>query len=121
MFRAALSGNQEVSGFGEAGKGDTGDNWKIICETPGQYWERNKVISIVHVDTGKYLSSSATFKFTHQNCGGQCPILDQTEVSSSARPDAKTKWQTGQGVYFPPAKSSGARGGSRDNEEDDEL
>lgn len=30
LFRAPLSGNQEVSGFGdEFGNGDTGDNWQV--------------------------------------------------------------------------------------------
>ena len=119
LFRAALSGNQEVSGFGDGGNGDTGDNWKIVCETSGaKYWERSKPISIVHADTGKYLMTSSTFKFTHQNCGGQCPILDQTEVSCGARPDARSKWQTGQGVYFP-SKPSGGRGEAEQSDDED--
>ena len=30
LFRAPLSGNQEVSGFGDdSGNGDTGDNWQV--------------------------------------------------------------------------------------------
>lgn len=30
LFKAPLSGNQEVSGFGdEHGNGDTGDNWQV--------------------------------------------------------------------------------------------
>ncbi len=101
LFRAPLSGNQEVSGFGENGNGDTGDNWQIVCESNNVYWERSKPFFLMHVDTKKYLSTSDAFKFTHQNCGNGCPILDQTEVSTSAKKDVNAKWQTDQGVYFP--------------------
>ncbi len=65
LFRAPLSGNQEVSGFGDGGNGDTGDNWQIVCEGNEIYWQRGKVVSFMHVDTKKYLSSSETFKFNH--------------------------------------------------------
>ena len=30
-IRSPLSGNFEVSGFGDDGEGDSGDNWKIEC------------------------------------------------------------------------------------------
>jgi hypothetical protein len=116
-----LSGNQEVSGFGDGGSGDTGDNWQILCDSPGSsYWERSKTVSLVHADTGKFLSSAGSFKFTQQNCGQQCPIMDQTEVSAAPRNDPRSKWQTGQGVYFPLGKKGGAGGGA-EADEDDEL
>jgi dolichyl-phosphate-mannose--protein O-mannosyl transferase len=113
LFRAPLSGNQEVSGFGDGGNGDTGDNWQVVCEGNEIYWQRGKVVSFMHVDTKKYLSSSDTFKFNHQNCGGGCPILDQTEVSASAKKDVNAKWNTDQGVYFPSKNAN--------LDEDDEL
>jgi dolichyl-phosphate-mannose--protein O-mannosyl transferase len=75
LFKAPLSGNQEVSGFGDKGSGDTGDNWIVECETKDKYWQRGSVISLKHVDTGKYLTTGESFKFTQQNCGFQCPIL----------------------------------------------
>ncbi len=55
----------------------------------------------MHADTGKYLSTADAHKFNQQNCGGQCPIMDQTEVSASPKKDIRAKWQTDQGVYFP--------------------
>lgn len=51
--------------------------------------------------------------FNQQNCGGQCPIMSQTEVSAGAKKDSKAKWATGQGVYYPPH--------SNGENEDDEL
>ncbi len=58
LFRAPLSGNQEVSGFGDGtGTGDTGDNWQVVCDTPKDTnWMRNKVVYFVHADTGLYAS-----------------------------------------------------------------
>ncbi len=102
LFRAPLSGNQEVSAFGDNGEGDTGDNWQIVCDSNKEtYWQRYKPVSFLHVDTKKMLSTADGFKFNHQNCGGNCPIMDQTEVSASPRKDVSTKWFSDQGVYFP--------------------
>jgi len=47
------------------------------------------------------LTTSETAVFNQGNCGGNCPIMGQTEVSAGHYPDKKTKWVTGQGVYFP--------------------
>lgn len=101
LFKAPLSGNQEVSGFGEHGTGDTGDNWSVVCEGGEEYWQRKAPVNFVHVDTGKLLFTSDKVKFTVSNCGQGCPIMGQTEVSVSSRKDASTKWTAGQGVYFP--------------------
>lgn len=101
LFRAPISGNQEVSGFGEAGTGDTGDNWTVICDGGESYWQRNAAVNFMHVDTSKLLYTSEKVKFTAQNCGQGCPIMDQTEVSVSSRKDPMTKFYASQGVYFP--------------------
>lgn len=115
LFRAPLSGNQEVSGFGDGGNGDTGDNWQVQCETNDEFWKRDKPVAFMHVDTKKYLTSSDAHKFNQQNCGGQCPIMDQTEVSAGNKKDAFAKWNTDQGLYFPP------KDGVHNNDDDDEL
>jgi dolichyl-phosphate-mannose--protein O-mannosyl transferase len=115
LFRAPLSGNQEVSGYGEKGVGDTGDNWQVLCDSSNEiYWQRYKPVIFLHVDTRKYLSTMDSFKFTPQNCGGQCPIMDQTEVSCSGKKDVYAKWIADQGVYFPSKKVSS-------DDTDDEL
>jgi dolichyl-phosphate-mannose--protein O-mannosyl transferase len=116
LFRAPLSGNQEVSGFGENGIGDTGDNWRIVCDSSTEsHWQRGKPISLQHADTQKFLITSEAHKFNHQNCGGNCPILDQTEVSAASRKDANAKWQTDQGIYFP------SKDAVRTDDDDDDL
>lgn len=103
LFKAPLSGNQEVSGFGgEASeRGDTGDNWKVVCDLGETHWNRGSPISFAHADTNKYLFSSGTAKFTVSNCGQGCPIMGQNEVSAGVKREMKSRWETGQGVYFP--------------------
>ena len=121
LFKAALSGNQEVSCFGEGGQGDSGDNWIVECgfvskESTSNYWLRNQLVNFKHVDTGKYLYTGNNVQFNQQNCGHQCPIMGQTEVSAANKREAgKTQWQTTQGIFFPP------KGVARHDEEDDEL
>lgn len=51
LFTSPLSGNQEISAFGEHGTGDTGDNWIITCS--GDYWERDDNVRLKHADTEK--------------------------------------------------------------------
>lgn len=46
-----LSGNQEVSAYGNKGEGDTGDNWILQCEA--EFWDRDQGIKLQHVDTGR--------------------------------------------------------------------
>lgn len=117
LFRSPLSGQQEVSGFGDGGNGDTGDNWQVLCDSPSdRFWERYSPVSLMHVDTKKYLSTAAAHRFTQQNCGGNCPIMDQTEVSAGSKRDGSSKWLTDQGLYFPTKDSS-----SKQAEDDDEL
>jgi len=102
LFRSALSGHQEVSGFGDSfGEGDTGDNWIVMCGgSKDDHWMRGSDVEFKHADTGKFLVTSNKFKFTQQNCGGSCPIMSQTEISASTR-SKDSVWKTASGLYFP--------------------
>ena len=115
LFRAPISGNQEVSCFGDGGEGDTGDDWIVECEAGATYWIRGEHITLRHADTGKVLSTSRSVMFNQQNCGGGCPIMGQTEVSAAQHSDNKSKWMTSQGVYFQSKDAKFA------TDEDDEL
>lgn len=50
LFNSPLSGNQEVSAYGNDGEGDTGDHWYMDCG--GDFWERDDNVQLKHVDTG---------------------------------------------------------------------
>ena len=121
-FSSPLSSQQEVSAFGEGGRGDTGDVWKVMCE--GDYWTRGDNMMLKHSDTGAYLSASGhTFG---RPINGQVSserivlylstnltfIFCQMEIVGSSRADGSTQWKTQEGVYihqtdFDPKRSSG--------------
>lgn len=85
-----------------------------MCDSSNDaVWYRYKTVAFRHVDTGKFLTSSSSAMFNQQNCGGQCPIMSQTEVSAGTKKDSRAKWATGQGVYYPPHDNN--------DEEDNEL
>jgi len=60
-----------VSGFGENGRGDTGDNWEVVCVENGPLtnWTKSTLIKFKHTDTSKLLTSPKKFQFNTQNCG----------------------------------------------------
>merc|ERR1712045_822246 len=101
-FSSPLSSQQEVSAFGEGGRGDTGDVWRVMCE--GDFWTRGDNVTLKHSDTGAFLSASGhTF--------GR-PINGQMEIVGSIRADGSAQWKTQEGVYvhqtdFDPKRSSG--------------
>lgn len=97
--RSPLSRQQEVSAYGEGdGKGDNGDDWRVVCT--GKYWERSTAVAFQHVDTQKYLGASSTVKFTHQNCGHNCPILNHLEIFARSQKDNFAMWIVEMGVHL---------------------
>lgn len=53
-----ISGQQEVTAFGNNGIGDGNDNWRIEVEGGGN-WESGKKIKLIHVETSHVLHSHA--------------------------------------------------------------
>ena len=92
-----------------------------MCPADKKYWLRGEFVEFKHADTGKYLYTSNKAKFNAQNCGVQCPIAGQTEVSSATGrgEGGVTKWQTTQGMYFPSKDGIGIS--NDEDDEDDEL
>lgn len=54
-------------------------------------------MKLVHVDTGKFLFSSASYRYQH-------PIAGQQEISASARGGRESEWSADEGVYFAPRR-----------------
>ncbi len=100
--KSPLSRQQEVSGFGNGdGRGDNGDDWKVVCAAgSSKYWSRESKVHLQHVDSGKYLGASSTVKFTHQNCGHSCPILNHLEAFSRSSRDKYGQWFVESGVHI---------------------
>jgi len=98
MHRSVLSGQQEVSAFGNGGNGDVSDNWKVECGA--KYWKREVNFRLMHQETVKYLGASSSIKFDEKNCGGSCPIMNHLESFARARKDEHTILQVDLGVHL---------------------
>ncbi|KAL7460178.1 hypothetical protein ACHAXS_000640 [Conticribra weissflogii] len=106
-IKSPLSNQHEVTGFGNGqGEGDSGDDWTVLCESGGyfskgeRYWVREQPVRLKSVDTGRYLGASSTVKFTEQNCGRGCPIMNHLEVFGRQTADQYTQWKVDLGVHL---------------------
>lgn len=100
--KSPLSRQQEVSGYGEGdGIGDNGDDWRVVCVSGSNtYWRREQRVLLQHVDSEMYLGASSTVKFTHQNCGHSCPILNHLEAFARSSQDQYGQWFVEAGVHI---------------------
>lgn len=97
--KSPLSQQQEISAFGEGdAMGDNGDDWKVVCNS--KYWDRSTMVSFQHVDSGHYLGAASSVKFTHQNCGHNCPIMNHLEVFARNARDTYGVWVVEMGVHL---------------------
>jgi len=105
-IKSPLSNQHEVTGFGQDGSGDSGDDWKVVCETgsyfggANEFWKRDALIQLRSIATNRYLGASSTVKFTQQNCGRGCPILDNLEVFGRSSNDSYSHWKVELGVHI---------------------
>jgi len=91
-FQSPLSGNQEISCYGEDGVGDSGDHWRVECSS--DTWLRDYPIKLRHLDTDSYLSvSGRTF--------GR-PISGQMEVMGTSNAYSGTEWRAVEGLFIHP-------------------
>ena len=101
LVRSPLSRQQEVSGFGEAMEGDSGDDWIVVCKSSNdKFLERSKKFHLQHADTKRYLSASSEYKFNQSNCGGGCPIMNHLEAHCRSKADQYTEFTIELGVHL---------------------
>ena len=106
-----LSGNQEVTAYGDSGVGDAGDRWilrlqplegdqrkRAKADGTEHYWHRGQKFRLEHADTGLFLAVQP--KHTYGN-----PIPGQMEVcclKSPKKADLEyANWRTAEGFFFP--------------------
>ncbi|XP_055654059.1 stromal cell-derived factor 2 [Falco peregrinus] len=93
-FASPLSGNQEVSAFGEAGEGDYLDDWTVVCS--GTYWARDSEVRFQHTSTDVFLS------VTGEQYGR--PIHGQKEVHGMATSSQNNYWKVMEGIFMQPSE-----------------
>ncbi|NXG63185.1 SDF2 factor, partial [Hemiprocne comata] len=93
-FTSPLSGNQEVSAFGEAGEGDSLDDWTVVCS--GTYWAREDEVRFQHASTAVFLS------VTGEQYGR--PIHGQKEVHGMAASSQSNYWKVMEGIFMQPSE-----------------
>lgn len=91
-FPSPLSGNKEVSCFGGPEESNTGDHWRVEVVS-GQFWEREKPVRLVHVDTGVFLHSTGQHQY-NQPISGQREVCGSTKASSPLH-----AWRSMEGFY----------------------
>lgn len=92
LFGSPLSGQQEISCFGDEAKSDTGDIWIIEWDDRQDYWVQDQKIRLKHKDTGAYLSSHAMMF--------RQPIAGRTEIFGSKKSGKPAVFRAGEGVFF---------------------
>ncbi|KAK2981693.1 hypothetical protein RJ640_013091 [Escallonia rubra] len=93
LHLSPISGNLEVSCFGEDAVSDAGDYWRLLIEGTGKAWKQDQRIRLQHVDTGGYLHSHD--KKYSRTAGGQ------QEVCGVREKRADNVWMAAEGVYIP--------------------
>ncbi|KVH90320.1 Glycosyltransferase 39 like protein, partial [Cynara cardunculus var. scolymus] len=97
LHASPISGNLEVSCFGDDGNSDTGDYWRLEIEGSGKTWRQDQRIRLRHVDTSGYLHSHD--KKYNRIAGGQ------QEVCGVREKRADNVWLVVEGVFLPVSKS----------------
>ena len=99
--RSPLSNQQEITGYGNEGEGDSGDDW-VVNPVKGseRFWLRGDEVFLEHKDTGKFLGCSDQAKFTRNNCGRNCPVMNHLEAFGRDGKDSFTRWSTELGIYL---------------------
>lgn len=73
----------------------SGDDWIIACsdQQPGSNLVGKTIFDLKHIVTGRFLYTEAHFAFNERNCGHNCPIMGQLEVSCDRYSNQNTKWK----------------------------
>eukprot|EP00548_Thalassiothrix_antarctica_P002297 CAMPEP_0194139468 /NCGR_PEP_ID=MMETSP0152-20130528/9098_1 /TAXON_ID=1049557 /ORGANISM="Thalassiothrix antarctica, Strain L6-D1" /LENGTH=210 /DNA_ID=CAMNT_0038837311 /DNA_START=18 /DNA_END=650 /DNA_ORIENTATION=- len=98
-IQSPISRQQEISGYGNDGNGDAGDDWTVECHA-GKLWMRDQPVRFINASTGRYLGGSASVKFTQQNCGHGCPILNHLEAFGRKQKDDFSKIKVEMGILL---------------------
>lgn len=101
--KSSISSKWEISGFGELGEGDENDSWEIKCDG----WKYDKevirgsdIFHLKHVKKETWLYAHQNYFYHRGNCGYQCPIMNNLEISGDDDKGYFTKWKFHSGILM---------------------
>ncbi|KAI3521172.1 hypothetical protein L1887_10633 [Cichorium endivia] len=97
LHASPISGNLEVSCFGDDGSSDSGDQWKLEIEGSEKTWKQDQKVRLHHVDTSGYLHSHD--KKYKGVAGGQQEVCGVKEKSVGSF------WLAVEGIFFSNAEN----------------
>lgn len=83
-FPSPVTGQQEVTGFGQSGVGDGNDDWRVEVDGGGQ-WDAGRQVRLIHVPTDAALHSHSGWSHPEWTMG-------QQEVTGYAGRDFNDLW-----------------------------
>ena len=121
-IRSHIAGGwEEVSGFGNGGVGDGGDNFRLVCDNKreGQEITGEDIFYLQHEGRGTFVGTDRAFAYNQHNCGYHCPIMGQLEISATRNREHRTKWKFHSGILLLTRRSAEASSNSRYDYEQD--
>ncbi|KAF8820706.1 hypothetical protein IE077_002895 [Cardiosporidium cionae] len=100
-----LSGQHEVSAFGDHGNGDESDNFIVVCtkNTVNGTLHTMEKFSLLHSGLRGFLIASKSYRFHDGNCP-HCPIVGHVEVAVTNKPSSTAPtsayWKATGGLVF---------------------
>ena len=103
-YRASISTTKwEVSCFGDNGEGDEYDSWEVSCDGwkyDKEFVKGSDVFHLKNVKKDAYLYGHNNYVYNRQNCGYQCPIMGNLEISADDDTGHFTKWRVHSGILM---------------------
>ena len=97
--RGIISGQQFVTTQGTMSSIDPGDLFKLECVGSDNVWMRDSAVKLRHVQTGKFLKTSARYVYHNGNCPN-CAINGDREVTTGESSTSEDRWAVSDGVFF---------------------
>ena len=97
-----LSKNGLVSTLGRDGEIAPGERFKLVCanQNTGSTVVGATEFHLFNEALGNYVFASRSHIFNANNCGRNCPIMNELEVCAVRAKSSDTKWRVYNGVFF---------------------
>ena len=101
--KSSIGNKWEVSAFGDQGKGDDNDSWKVFCDGwkyDNEIIKGADIFHLIHVKKDAWLYAHQNYHYNQRNCGYNCPIMNNLEISGDDDKSYFTKWKVYSGIIL---------------------